>query len=169
MSCLLSAGQAVQTVRVFGLLSPRAAFVLLCLPLERKLLKQKVLITQLSPSRCWTVACQALLSMGFSRQEYWSGLPFPPPGDLPDPRIKPGSSKLQADSLPSELPRQPPSKQSNSLTHLIYNVEGMKKNLKLFNKEHREKASNSYLNNKTIKYFNQIYTQTLTTLKVASD
>ena len=39
----------------------------------------------------WTVACQAHLSMGFSRQEYWSGLPCPPPGDLPDPGIKPMS------------------------------------------------------------------------------
>ena len=79
--------------------------MLLCLPLEQKLLKQKVLVTQLSPTLCWTVACQALLSMGFSRQEYWSGLPFPPSGDLPNLRIKPGSSKLQADSLPFELPR----------------------------------------------------------------
>ena len=42
----------------------------------------------------WTVAYQALLSMGFSRQEYWSGLPFPSPGDLPDPGIKPGSPAL---------------------------------------------------------------------------
>ena len=49
-----------------------------------------------------TVARQAPLSMGFPRQEYWSGLPRPPPGDLPDPGIKPGSSTLQADSLPSE-------------------------------------------------------------------
>ena len=39
----------------------------------------------------WTVACQAPLSMGFSRQEYWRGLPFPPPGDLPDSGIKPAS------------------------------------------------------------------------------
>ena len=45
---------------------------------------------------------QAPLSMGFSRQEYWSGLPFPTPGDLPDPVIKPGSRALHADSLPSE-------------------------------------------------------------------
>ena len=44
--------------------------------------------------------------MGFSRQEYWSGLPFPSPGDLPDPGIKPGSPALQADSLPPELPRK---------------------------------------------------------------
>ena len=50
----------------------------------------------------WTVALQAPLSMGFSRQEYWSGLPCPPPGDLPQPGIKPASpaaSILQADSL----------------------------------------------------------------------
>ena len=46
----------------------------------------------------WTIARQAPLSMGFSRQEYWSGLPCPPPGDL-DPGIKPMSPALQADSL----------------------------------------------------------------------
>ena len=50
----------------------------------------------------WTVAYQAPLSMGFSRQECWSGLPFPSPGDLPDPGIKPGSPALQAEALPSE-------------------------------------------------------------------
>ena len=49
-----------------------------------------------------TVACQVPLSMGFSRQEYWSGLPFPSARDLPDPGIEPGSPALQADSLPSE-------------------------------------------------------------------
>ena len=47
------------------------------------------------------------LSMGFSGQEYWSGLPFPSPGDLPDPGIEPGSPTLQADSLPSEPPGKP--------------------------------------------------------------
>ena len=47
----------------------------------------------------WTVAYQAPPSMGFSRREYWSGLPFPSPGDLPDPGIKPGSPALQADAL----------------------------------------------------------------------
>ena len=52
----------------------------------------------------WTVACQAPLSMGFSRQEYWSGLPCPSPGDLPKPGIKSGSPALQADSLLSEPP-----------------------------------------------------------------
>ena len=45
--------------------------------------------------------------MGFSRQEYWSGLPFPSPGDLPHPEMKPGFPTLQADSLPSEPPRKP--------------------------------------------------------------
>ena len=50
----------------------------------------------------WTVAYQASPSMGFSRQEYWSGLPFLSPGDLPDPGIKPGSPALRADALLSE-------------------------------------------------------------------
>ena len=50
-----------------------------------------------------TVAHQAPLSMGFSRQEYWSRLAFPSPGDLPNPGIEPGSLALQADSLPTEL------------------------------------------------------------------
>ena len=54
----------------------------------------------------WTVAHNSPPSIGFSRQEYWSGLPFPSPGDLPDPGIEPGSSVLQADTLPSELPGQ---------------------------------------------------------------
>ena len=48
----------------------------------------------------WTGAHQAPLSIRFSRQEYWSGLPFPSPGDLPDPGIKPRTPALQADSLP---------------------------------------------------------------------
>ena len=55
----------------------------------------------------WTVAHQAPLSMGLSRQEYWSGLPYPPPGDLPDPGINPTSPEsptLQADSLLMKLP-----------------------------------------------------------------
>ena len=50
----------------------------------------------------WTVAYQASPSMGFSRQEYWSGLPFPSPGDLPDSEIKPRSPALEADVLTSE-------------------------------------------------------------------
>ena len=52
----------------------------------------------------WTVAYQASQSMEFSRQEYWSGLPFPSPGYLPNPGIEPGSLALQADALPSEPP-----------------------------------------------------------------
>ena len=52
----------------------------------------------------WTVAYQASPSMGFSRQEYWSGLPFPSPGDLPNPGIEPGSPVLEADALTSEPP-----------------------------------------------------------------
>ena len=51
----------------------------------------------------WTIALQAPLSIEFSRQEYWNELPFPPPGDLPDSGIKPGSPALQADSLLTEL------------------------------------------------------------------
>ena len=53
-----------------------------------------------------TVAHQAPLSMGFSSQEYWSGLPCPSPGDLPHPGIKPRSPALRADSLPFELPQE---------------------------------------------------------------
>ena len=52
----------------------------------------------------WTVAYQAPLSVGFSGQEYWSGLPFPSPGDLPNPGIKPRSPALWPDALPSEPP-----------------------------------------------------------------
>ena len=52
----------------------------------------------------WTVAYQAPPSMEFSRQEYWSGLPFPSPRDLPNSEIKPESPALQADTLPSEPP-----------------------------------------------------------------
>ena len=56
----------------------------------------------------WTVAYQAPPSMEFSRQEYWSRLPFPSPGDLPDPGIELGSLALKADSLLAELSGKPP-------------------------------------------------------------
>ena len=73
--------------------------------------KVKVKVKSLSHIRLfaipWTVAHQARLSMRFSRQEYWSGLPFPSPGDLPDPGIKPRSPALQADALTSEPPGKP--------------------------------------------------------------
>jgi len=63
-------------------------------------------VTQSCPTLAtpWTVPRHAPQSMEFSRQEYWSGLPFPSPGDLPDPGIEPGSPVLQADALPSEPP-----------------------------------------------------------------
>ena len=56
----------------------------------------------------WTVAYKGPPSMGFSRQEYWSGLPFPSPGDLPNPGIEPRSPALQTDALPSKPPGRPP-------------------------------------------------------------
>ena len=55
----------------------------------------------------WTVAYQVPPSRRFSRQECWSGLPFPSPGDLPNPGIEPGSPTLRADALPSEPPGKP--------------------------------------------------------------
>ena len=74
-------------------------------------LKVKVKVKSLSRVRLfatpWTVAYQAPPSLGFSRQEYWSGLPFPSPGDLPDPRIKPRSLAMQVDSFLSEPPGKP--------------------------------------------------------------
>ena len=78
--------------------------------------KVKVKVKPLSRVRLfatpWTVAYQAPPSMGFSRQD-WSGLPFPSPGDLPDPGIKPGSPALQAGVLPSEPSGKPLEKQGN--------------------------------------------------------
>ena len=70
--------------------------------------KVKVKVKSLSPVHLfptlWTVAHQAPLCMGFSRQEYWSGLPFLSPGDLPDPGMEPSSPALPADTLISEPP-----------------------------------------------------------------
>ena len=62
----------------------------------------------------WTVAYQSSLSMGCSRQEYWSGLPFPSPGDIPDPGIEPRSPTLEADALTSEPPGQENSRRTSS-------------------------------------------------------
>ena len=74
-------------------------------------MKVKVKMKSLSRVRpfatLWTVAHQAPQSVGFSRQEYWSGLPFPSPGDLPNPGIEPRSPTLQADTLTSEPPGKP--------------------------------------------------------------
>ena len=62
---------------------------------------------ELGTASQWSESNQDPLSMGFPRQEYWSGLPFPSPGDLQDPGIEPGSPALQVDSLPSEPPGKP--------------------------------------------------------------
>ena len=66
-------------------------------------------VTQSCLTLCdyWTAACPTPLSVEFSRQEYWSGLPFPSPGDLPDSGMKLRSSALQADSLPPEPQGKP--------------------------------------------------------------
>ena len=73
-------------------------------------MKVKVLVAQLCLTLCDPMDCGPPgSSMGFLRQEYWSGLPFPFPGDLPDPGIKPRSPVLQVDSLPSEPPGKPSS------------------------------------------------------------
>ena len=79
------------------------------------LLKKSESVKSLSHVRLfvipWTIAHQAPLSMEFSRQEYWSGLPFPSAGDLPEPGTEPRSPALQADSLPTE----PPGRQKKTL------------------------------------------------------
>ena len=64
------------------------------------------LVAQSSPTFVapWTIGCQAPLCKGFPRQEYWGGLPFPPPGNLPNPGIEPRSPALQVDCLPTALP-----------------------------------------------------------------
>ena len=80
---------------------------------ERK--KERKKVKSLSRVRLfaapWTVTHQTPPSVGFSRQEYWSGLPFPSPGHLPDPGIEPRSPAMQADALLSEPPGKPQSKQ----------------------------------------------------------
>ena len=84
----------------------------------------------------WTVAYQAPPSMGFSRQEYWSGLPFPSPGDLPNPGIEPGSPALETDALPSEPPGKPTenlkdtTRKPAELINEICKVAGYKINIK---------------------------------------
>ena len=75
----------------------------------------------------WTVVCQAPLSTGFSRQEYWNELPFPSPGDFPDPEVEPRSPALRADSLPCEIPGKlffsPVDTVYSPKTSSIYNLE----------------------------------------------
>ena len=84
-----------------SLLAPSQSLSLFCMPSHSSHVR-------LAPP--WTVACQAPLAMGFSTQEYWSGLPSLPPGNLPNPGIKPTSPvspALQADSLPAEPSGKP--------------------------------------------------------------
>ena len=87
----------------------------------------------------WTVAYQAHASMGFSRQEYWSGVPLPSPGDLPDPGIEPRSPALQANALQSE----PPGKLSGGKINIEdFGEEGVQHNhgltLKRLSASHKE-------------------------------
>ena len=71
----------------------------------------------------WTVAHQAPLFMGFPRQEYWNGLPFPSPGDLPNSGIEPRSPALQTDTLPSEAPGKPyTAKETKNKQKAIYGM-----------------------------------------------
>ena len=67
-------------------------------------LKTETEVTQSFPTLCDPVDCSLPSSMGFSREEYWSGLPFPSPGDLPDPGIEPRFPALEVDALTSEPP-----------------------------------------------------------------
>ena len=67
----------------------------------------------------WAASCQASLSMEFSRQEYWSGFPFPSPGDLPDPGTEPGFPAWQADSFPSKPPGKHPNQNILTLERKI--------------------------------------------------
>ena len=95
MSSILASLHSLLPKSGFGILDP-------CLKVKVKSLSHVRLFA--TP---WTVAYQASPSMGFSRQECRSGLPFPSPGDLPNQGIEPGSPALQADALPSEPPGKP--------------------------------------------------------------
>ena len=68
----------------------------------------------------WTITYQTPLFMGFSKQEYWNGFPFPSPGDFPDPGLKPRSPALQADALPSEPPGKPKNVQTTVQLHSFH-------------------------------------------------
>ena len=89
----------------------------------------------------WTVAHQASPSMEFSRHEYWSGLPFLSPGNLPNPGIEPGSPALQAEALPSEPP-------GNQWTWVWANSEGQRSLACCSPWDHKESDMTEWLNNK---------------------
>ena len=78
----------------------------------------------------WTVVYQASLSRRFSRQEYWSELPFPSPGDLPDPGVEPRYPALQADALPSEPPGKGLGYALLSTKHIMINFPFIRLNVK---------------------------------------
>ena len=99
-----------QMGQIFWLYLPKSCKTYFTKPvLERKGRKKVKLLSRVRLFAIpWTVAHQDRLSIGFSRQEYWSGLPFSSPGDLPDPGIEPRSPTLQAEALTSEPPGKPP-------------------------------------------------------------
>ena len=107
--------------RIFGVFQDSGSYIPRTLVLQKMLI---VVIAVLSHSvrsdsvTPWTAARQAPLSKGFSRQEHWSGEPFPSPGDLPNPGIEPRSPTLQADSLPFEPPGKPKNTGVGSLSLL---------------------------------------------------
>ena len=114
--------------------------------LQQSCLKVKSLSRVRLLATPWAVAYQTPLSMVFSRQQSWSGLPFPSPGDLPNPGIEPGSPTLQTDALPSEppgkslvLPRKP---------HEQRNLVGYS------SWDHKESATNELL---TCSHFTEVY------------
>ena len=78
-------------------------------------------------------AHQALLSLGFSRQEHWSGLPFPSPGDLPDPGTESRSPTLEADALTSEVTGISPSNFDSTAFHMMYSACKLNKWVIFFN------------------------------------
>ena len=94
---------------------------------------RKVKVKSFSPVRLfetlWTIAYQAPPSMGFSRQEYWSGLPFPSPGDLPDPGIKPRCPAFQADASTSKSPGK--SERERQVSHDVTHMWNLKYDVKI--------------------------------------
>ena len=94
----------------------------------------------------WTVAYQALPSMGFSSQEYWSGLPFASPQDLPNSGLEPGSHALHADALPSE----PPGKQSETCPQVVLEKEIVKKNKQTSKKQQQQQLQNKVIRERKV-------------------
>ena len=108
---------AVTICSDFGAQKNKVSHCLHCFPIYLPWSRVQLFVT------AWTATRQAPLSMGFSRQGYWSGLVFPSPGDLPNPGIEPGFPALQVDSLPSEPTGKP------SLPLGLYHLPSGKKGL----------------------------------------